>query len=432
MDLEAAHQVLGHRKRRAAADGGRVALRVLGRAEEELRLAIDDHLDRLACLVGHHQFGAGVVDAQHMALGAQPDGVEDRRDPHPGGHQRAVLLIAGRHANVFARCEGAGHAGKALDRALALGVDVVDQSAVGRVGQHRHVHPGVGGRLRRHDGRGRQLLAVGQRAVVARQADHLAIVMAHDQAGQIGHLLVLDRTVEIDRPGRLAAADRHMAGQEGRVIEVELDIDRRARRAGHHQRRDELDRDRDGQAAGGAGGALDLDAAGGDGAAGGLGEARLGVGADGQRDVTRVGGNRQRSAGEGVARGERLLVQQLADLVELREVDRQRRGAQVDRDLGAILLGEGQAQQLHADGAPVFAGAVADRDRHVDARRLGRGAAVGTRRGGSTASTAGGQRGRRDEGKGQEASRGLNAHRGAPCRSWLVRALGSGVGSCLP
>ena len=90
-------------------------------------------------------------------------------------------------------------------------------------------------------------LVIVMRGIVAGDCRHIAVGVPQHQARQIVQRMMAHRAVEIDRPQRRACARRHVPDDEGRMGQVELQIQRIVLTRADDQRRDEIDIERHGE-----------------------------------------------------------------------------------------------------------------------------------------------------------------------------------------
>ena len=343
---------------------------------------------------------------QHVPFRIDEDRVEGGAGVDPGGHQGAVGLVAGDHPDeggLAGRAVGGeqgGQAGEVLHggRGDRAAVEVEEQGAVGGVGQDRQADAGGVLGLGADDRPGRVVLAQGQGGVVGGHGGHRAVQVAQHHVGKAAGMVAQHGAVEVHRPYQRLGGGGDMADDEGRVREIELQVEGIVGVGAHDQGLDQVDGRGHGLAAGGPGRALDLHlarvralAVGG---GGGAGEAGGGIGGGGEVDVAWVGAEGENRLGVG-ARRHLDVAQDLAQLVELDQVDRGRRGGGLvdgDRAGGAAALrDQGDAEQLHPDGRPVLGGGVAHR--HGDRAVAAAGAQGGRAATAAAAGQAQGQRG---------------------------------------
>ena len=205
--------------------------------------------------------------------------------------------------------------------------------------------------------------------------------MAQDGARQVIVGIVPHGAVEVDGPG--GRGPHGAVHQEGRVGQVEFQVQVGGLAGGDHQGTGQVHVHGGREAAGAAGRMLDLDVRGIHHRTRGQREGGRGIGGGHQGDVPGVGRNGQ--GGRGVGAGRNLQgADELAELVQLDQVEQGRGlggrgGGRVDGHRRAAALGgEGNAHDPDADLSPVFGGGVTDAGGHGAGGRRRRIGSTGT------------------------------------------------------
>ncbi len=149
--------------------------------------------------------------------------------------------------------------------------------------------------------------------------------MAQYQAAQVGQRTMPHRTAEIDGPLCGCRAGRVVANDEGRLRQIEFQIQRGRARGAHNQRGDEIDRDWRRQIRAAALGIHHVNIGTGYGRAGGEGKAHFRVGRGSQQYVSRIAAHCHDRAGVRADRNRRI-AEDFGQLIQLLKIDEGRRG----------------------------------------------------------------------------------------------------------
>ena len=373
MHLEAAHEVIARQQFRASRNRCAVGQRALRRAEEELGAGIDRHRYAMTQFVlDRDDIGAG-IDMQYMSLWAQPyigKGIRSGALVDARGNQRAVRLEAGRDTHL--RAQQRGQVRKAHDRRSGVCINVVQHHAIGRIGENLQCLAGHDGRLGISRRFHRQFLADGDRRVVRRDRRNIAVHMAQNEQCDVPDRMVPDRTIEIYRPDcRAHQRGRRMCDDEGRMREIELDIELAGHARRDLQRRDKHDRHGHRQIRRRSLRMLDLDFRGRDRCARRRVESCFRIGGRRQRHIAGIRAERHYGAGigDGCVRDYGRVAKHVGQIVEIHEV-RNRHGTwrRVNDHIGsAALRHQCDRQDLDADHGPILTRGVAHEHRHIAA-----------------------------------------------------------------
>ena len=180
----------------------------------------------------------GRVDVHHVAFRADPHVVEIAARPNAHGDESAVLLIARGDPHVLAG-QGALRR-EVVDDGARLGVEIVEDRPVDRIGGDlQRLGPG-NRRLRVDGGLGREFLGDGDRALIRRDGCHVAVGVPQHEARELVPGPAPYRAVEVDRPHRGARTDGNVTHEERGMRQIELQIERVALGRAHRQRRVEI------------------------------------------------------------------------------------------------------------------------------------------------------------------------------------------------
>ena len=299
-----------------------------------------------------------------MSFRAQPDVAELAARPHAHRYQRAVDLVARGDAHELAG-QAHGFGREILHDRLRLGVEVVEDRAVGGVGEELQRQRARDRGLRVRDRQHRKVLGDGERLAVGGHLRHRAVGVSQHQAREVAQRMMAHRPVEVHRPQRGASRRKRVADDERRVGKIELQVERVVLTRADGQRGVKGDVHGHGEVAARALLALDMDVAGRDAGSGGERKAAFGVCGDRQQQVTGIGADGEHRPGIGADRHAHI-AEDLAQLIQLLEIHVRRGGGcgPHRHRAAATLRHECDAQQLHADGRPVVRRRIADGQRH--------------------------------------------------------------------